>query len=135
MRKQFVTYEIALKLKELGFNEECLLVYNSYKVLKHIISGTNPDIDDYISFNKYDDRLPAPLWQQAIEWFREKHSLHISIYPVLNHWEGDVRDCNLSNKVHTTKHNHEMLAKTYHSIRNILVLKAIEILTEQNQNK
>ena len=24
MQKQFVTYEIALKLKELGFDEECI---------------------------------------------------------------------------------------------------------------
>ena len=29
MEKQFVTYEIALKLKELGFDEECLAYYTS----------------------------------------------------------------------------------------------------------
>lgn len=29
MTKQFVTYEIALKLKELGFDEECFCTYSN----------------------------------------------------------------------------------------------------------
>jgi len=33
MEKQFVTYEIALKLKELGFNELCFGYFNGDKEL------------------------------------------------------------------------------------------------------
>lgn len=79
MKEQFVTYDIALALKELGFDWECICKYNTYNALKHCISGTNPDIDDHISYNKYDDRLLAPLYQEAIDWFRVKHNIWINI--------------------------------------------------------
>ena len=55
MKKQFVTYEIALKLKELGFDEECLAIYykdDNPKKLHRDIHGVK--VLDYI------DKL-APL--------------------------------------------------------------------------
>ncbi len=73
MEKQFVTYEIAKKLKELGFDEPCLAKHD----LKHILlrveeckSQENAQELDYIL---------APLYQQAFRWFREKHKLHSTI--------------------------------------------------------
>lgn len=81
MKTKFANYQISLELKELGFNEKCLFVYNSYESLKHIISGTNSDIDDYISYNKYDDRLFAPLLQDVIDWFRDEHLLELLVLP------------------------------------------------------
>ena len=32
MEKEFVTYEIALKIKDLGFNEECFRYYQNGKL-------------------------------------------------------------------------------------------------------
>lgn len=81
MKEQFVTKDIALALKELGFDWECICKYNSYGALKHCISGNNTGIDDYISYDKYDDRLPAPLWQETIDWFSIKHNIWINIVP------------------------------------------------------
>lgn len=34
MKEQFVTYEIALKLKELGFDEKCVASYYTYDIKK-----------------------------------------------------------------------------------------------------
>lgn len=127
MKKQFVTYEIALRLKELGFDEECICRYNSYGALKHCISGTNPDIDDYISFNKYDDRLLAPLYQQVIDWFREKHNIDIIIKP----WSGDkvgektyAADVFIFGTITYIKLKRE---GTYEEARDQAILKCIEL--------
>jgi hypothetical protein len=64
MNKEFIPYEQALELKELGFDEECLkywvLVSNRYELFRDKL--TNDDV-------------PAPLYQQAFRWFREKHGL------------------------------------------------------------
>ena len=82
MKEQFVPYDIALKLKELGFNERCLAIYIN-SVLKPItqkpISG-----NQYYVFNSVKNNIlinpmncTAPLWQQAIDWFREKHNIQV----------------------------------------------------------
>lgn len=88
MEKQFVTYEIALKLKELGFDEPCLAYFESvYDGLtqKHagrLVLGNKPEhLQSYkqlIYIFGQNNQL-APLWQQVIDWLREKHS--ILIYP------------------------------------------------------
>lgn len=76
MEKEFVPYELALKLKELGFDERCLAgYYNDGKSLW------------FFRFHKNSEREPtvaerfatAPLWQQAFDWFRENHRLHVEI--------------------------------------------------------
>lgn len=72
MKKEFVPYEIALALKELGFDEECLKEYNKYKELSYGIGSGVPF--------RHKPALTAPLYQQAFRWFREKYkNLHGSI--------------------------------------------------------
>jgi len=90
MKKQFVTYEIALKLKELGFDEKCFALFNS--------SHNNPDPYPTINLDRegfneltYMDwntlyvkdsnkhLVSAPLWQQVIDWLREEYKFHIGI--------------------------------------------------------
>lgn len=71
MNKQFVTYEIALKLKELGFNELCLAQY----FIKSCNLITEKDFSVV-----YDNMLNAPLWQQVIDWFRVKYNVLIIVY-------------------------------------------------------
>ena len=86
MKEQFVTYEIALKLKELGFDEECLAIYTHnndfYKkgtfFLNHphpfTIEELTPIVQDVRESTVY---ILAPLWQQVIDWFREKYLIDI----------------------------------------------------------
>lgn len=65
MKNEFIPYEQTLELKQLGFNEPCFGYWNA---------------DPYLptpTFNlvkPFDHKwcLPAPLYQQAFRWFREK---------------------------------------------------------------
>ena len=65
MEKEFIPYQEALALKELGFDEPCFGYYN--------YNGTH--FFDYKP--KTDDKnlTKAPLYQQAFRWFREKYGL------------------------------------------------------------
>ena len=65
--KEFVPYEEALALKELGFDEPCFAVY--FNTTQQLY------FDKYINeFNK-EVRTLAPTFSQAFRWFREKHNL------------------------------------------------------------
>ena len=69
MNKEFVKYEQALALKELGFDEPCLF---------HTLKG---EINFYNPFSlEYNIGVSAILCQQAFKWFREKHGLYTEIF-------------------------------------------------------
>jgi hypothetical protein len=73
MENEFVKYEIALELKELGFDEPCLAHYNSRESYNLKI-----EMHSYLSHDKF--YISAPLYQQAFRWFREKYNLHAEPY-------------------------------------------------------
>ena len=65
IEKEFVPYEEALVLKELGFDERCFAVY--FNPTQQLY------FDKYINeFNK-DVRTLAPTFSQAFRWFRYKY--------------------------------------------------------------
>ena len=64
MNKEFIPYEQALELKELGFNDLCLFYYGDNKALRI-----------YHQSEIEEDLIGAPLYQQAFRWFREKYDL------------------------------------------------------------
>ena len=72
MYKEFIPYEQALELKELGFDEECLGYHNVDPYLP------NPTFNLVIPFD-HEWCLPAPLYQQAFRFFREKYEFTYSI--------------------------------------------------------
>ncbi len=78
MTKEFIPYEIASILKELGFDEKCIGIYynNGKKFLISETSMTNSELDSY---NSPDSEMSAPLYQQAFSFFREKYGLLYNI--------------------------------------------------------
>jgi hypothetical protein len=71
MNKEFVPYEQALALKELGFNNEnCFGFYNNAEAIPYI----KQDLTDELKLI-YTGDFEAPLYQQAFRWFREKYNL------------------------------------------------------------
>lgn len=62
MHKEFVPYEQALALKELGFNEPCFACVDEDGIY---LKGD-------IRFNSTKQSY-APLYQQAFRWFRDKN--------------------------------------------------------------
>jgi hypothetical protein len=63
IEKEFVPYEEALALKELGFNKPCLASYYH--------AGKRLDICEYINHGEY--TVLAPTFSQAFRWLREKY--------------------------------------------------------------
>jgi len=78
MNKLFVPYKIALALKELGFNERCLSRFP--KITTEYAIRDNLDVNECLLIGGYKPvDIPGPLYQQVIDWFREKHDIHIII--------------------------------------------------------
>jgi len=79
MTKEFIPYQQALALKELGFDEPCIGFYsinNEYfKDGYFHMSTENPFSKDIEPMNQLLHCVLAPLYQQAFRWFREKHRL------------------------------------------------------------
>ena len=65
MKKEFIPYEQALQLKELGFDEPCFGLYAppSKTVFLH-----------HYGLLRAKEQVLAPLYQQAFRWFREKYN-------------------------------------------------------------
>jgi hypothetical protein len=81
LNSEFITYEQALKLKELGFDKECFGWYNGNKPQYVIIqNSTNKEWE--IEGSKH---CAAPLKQQAFKWFRENDKL----FGVVNYYTTD----------------------------------------------
>lgn len=83
MEEQFIPYDQALELGELGFNELCLTKWGvgSKNFYKNYVPCSNTD-DIVLS----GDLISAPLWQQAFHWFRTKHGLVGNVEYLLNRW-------------------------------------------------
>lgn len=83
MNEDFVTYELAVKLKEKGFREECLCHYVGEDLVYNIESPiTNNQL--WFSHNKFDniwhrDNYDAPTISQVLKWLREEKKIHIVI--------------------------------------------------------
>ena len=80
MTKEFIPYEQALALKELGFNEKCAAHYlgeedddieHKWEIYRNLSIDTNKCVQ-------------APTFSQAFRWFREKHNLMFQIFYLCN---------------------------------------------------
>jgi hypothetical protein len=92
MEKEFIPYEEALALKELGFDVKCFAAFDKKKKLQ-ISTSDYWDNQSLFSLNGYFGkntyRCLAPLYQQAFKWFREKHDLLNHITTHLNPYGED----------------------------------------------
>jgi len=72
MKNEFIPYEQALALKELGFGEPCFGWFDTgYLRVGCFESEHVQGLGD----------LPAPLYQQAFRWFREKYNIDSWVQP------------------------------------------------------
>ena len=144
IQNQFCNYKIALKLKELGFNEECISWYFNDKINNSI------HICDILALNKYykqedfknttnTEYILAPLWQQVIDWFREKHNIYITVNCVNwrdgKQFEGylcKVQTREMIDKGDYSKYLHLTdLYTNYEEAREQAILKAITLIQKQ----
>lgn len=72
MNKEFAPYNIALKLKELGFDEPCFAW--------HVSESFGLEYGKVVKSDLIKDGIVAPTFSQAFRWFREKHELNSWVY-------------------------------------------------------
>ena len=82
--EDFVTFEIAKKLKEKGFKEPCLCHYVGEDIVYNLESPiANNQL--WFSHNSYDniwhrDNIDAPTISQVLKWLRKEKDIYISIF-------------------------------------------------------
>ena len=81
MQREFVTYEIALGLKKLGFDEECLYAYYHKSDLKNFKENHYVLVGDRNNTQLTDGRISAPLWQQVVDWLWVRYHVVITRNP------------------------------------------------------
>jgi hypothetical protein len=67
MNKEFIPYEQALELKQLGFDEHCLASYET-------AFGKGIDFELGYIIDGPRNYVLTPLYQQAFRWLRYKHN-------------------------------------------------------------
>ena len=89
MSEDFVTYELAVKLKDKGFREKCIAYYWE-KINEHtpsfVVEDNMPedglDILDLLSNHNQAEWSPfidAPTISQVLKWLREEKKMHIIV--------------------------------------------------------
>ena len=92
MENEFIPHNLALELKELGFDEKCLTSYandgdlmsvwntaSDYQSKMRMIDEENTAyVINSVDF-KNSGWCAAPLYQQVFRWFREKYNFRYSI--------------------------------------------------------
>ena len=105
MEKEFATYEQALALKELGFDEPCFNRFYTKPQSKmfgvdekgrnYPIKNTSKKLytmGEHFVLN-INNAITAPLYQQAFRWFREKYDLNYVIVKAES-WFYTINGCN-----------------------------------------
>lgn len=129
MKDQFVTYEIAKYLKDLGFDEPCLGIYNGMQEIycdSKIEHFTSQEKVQYIFGNDKVNVILAPLWQQVIDWFREKYNIFIDIQHQNGFFWYVIDSYNFPEVIKYT--SDDVVCNNFYDIREQSILKSIEII-------
>lgn len=82
MKEQFVTYKIALALRELGFDEPCMARYEVRT--NELTEVMFPKLQMFVRTDSQEEFswqiCSAPLYQQVFDWFIKKHNMFIDIF-------------------------------------------------------
>ncbi len=118
MKRLFIPYELAVIAKEKGFDEPCFGYWN--------LTNGQSIMYPFITSNKA-NVVAAPLYQQIVDWFREKHKVIITI------------DTNLFGKSfgHITSYNYVTMSRwannegeplDYYEALNKAILEAFKLI-------
>jgi hypothetical protein len=154
IENEFIPYEQALALKELGFDEPCFAFWDAYNGDTHLflnlrlqyhwmvrvyksIFNKKPifilDISqNYLEYLEGDNAVLAPSYQQAFRWFREKYDLQYNII-----WNKFYEKTPYQYEVRQTWRNETLrpygtsgMCKTYEEAELACLKKLIEIVKQ-----
>jgi len=131
MEKQFVPYELAVKLKEFGYPQtDYNNCFGRYRL--RFDNMLNSYYLDFGAFNPNKEHdIFAPLWQQAFDWFREKYR-YSSIIPFngSEHYYWWITECNPFGLDINSIDTHDFT--TYEEARQACLEKLIELITKKD---
>ena len=119
MEKEFIPYEQALALKDLGFDEPC---FGSYQLIENRdyenglkishIMGLNT-LNGIRNHNYRDEITNAPTFSQAFRWFRDRYNLKgfIGFRPNVKKFDCHIYDMALSGKEYVKQRTMEEFNK------------------------
>jgi len=167
MKNQFVTRDIAIKLKDLGFNQDCLAIYgeikyplddsglrfdksnclylpyddtyNEYKML-HIESKLA--LQQWVVGSYWEgehsrcefvgDEIKAPMWQQTIDWLREKYQVSIDFHSTFrNGIRGGIYGLYVINDYKNNIQDQTIESLYYKDHQEQAILKSIELCQKE----
>lgn len=141
MEKEFIPYEQALALKELGFDEPCFAGFGKkgeFKYKVHLALDLEMVEEVTENFNKYVGtyyQVSAPLYQQAFRWFREKYVLLGFIEPANGYEDKSLfafyicdDEQNIINDEHSYSKDSSLHFKTYEEAELAGLIKLIKIV-------
>ena len=114
MKKEFLPYDLEVKLVELGFNEKTFDVHSDSITQR---------------FKCIKKPTPRILFQQAFRFFREKYGLHYIICKNIQMDGYGYREVIL---IPYMEENKNTIFKTYEEAELACMVKLIEIAKEQN---
>lgn len=125
-----VTKDIAKKLKEIGYNEECYFELNDEnKVVIEIDTMEDSsiiDVTELIPFkNEYWHTSSVPTWTEVLEWFRKRN-----LVGLVTHRYRSKNDNGFSFEILDVE-TEIVVYKTYEEAREALIEKLIEIYTNK----
>jgi hypothetical protein len=127
LKKEFVPYELALELKQIGFDKPCLSYFSAYQQL------------NLCGFENMSDRgfVSAPTYSQCFRWFREKYKLHgepMLIKGNLFTWECyEIADSEMIGvrRISSCTPTSEIEFQTYEEAEQACLIRLIEIVKEK----
>jgi hypothetical protein len=156
MDKEFVPYELAIELKQLGFDEPCMMkvywlnsVHKDTKIpFKPSIYLNGKDIEFKYSLPEKHPiegfgalELNIPTYSQAFRWFREKYSLESFIIPSVNEQDKTIYRFAFGNLSKSVKYDFEDKIDyqfedydTYEEAEKACLIKLIQIVKEKNES-
>lgn len=82
MNEDFVSFNLAKKLKEKGFKNNCIGYYDYAEEFHYNYESDIANKEIYFCHNRYDniwhrDLVDAPTISQVLKWLREEKKIHI----------------------------------------------------------
>jgi hypothetical protein len=129
MEKEFVPYELALRMKVLGFDEPCLGYYTHNEKLCRY--GSNEINIEYLFCTHkdiYKTYSLAPTFSQAFRWFIENYGLWFR-----PDYYDDLKEYNFQGNIHKLGNFSSLADNTCEGAELACLEKIIEIVESENK--
>lgn len=128
MEKEFIPYQQALALKNLGYDWPCLSWYN---LEQNRVMGSG----EYDNEGQYYKHVGLPLYQQVFRWFRERHKLFMLMQVGQHNGEHQTFYFNVfkfGKNLYKSKFRSKTGVYTYEEAELACLKKLIEIVKEKS---